>query len=73
MADFSAEIGEIGVGVRSTGRPIMAMIDFAVLALKVSLFVWAAQLIWTGSHLLEHLAKRVLRSIPTSDRSRIFR
>jgi len=51
----------------------MAMIDFAVLALKVSLFVWAAQLIWTGSHLLEHLAKRVLRSIPTSDRSRIFR
>jgi hypothetical protein len=30
----------------------MAMVDFAVLAVKVLFFIWAAQLIWIGSKLL---------------------
>jgi hypothetical protein len=30
----------------------MAMIDFAVLAIKLLFVIWAAQLIWIGSHLL---------------------
>jgi hypothetical protein len=47
----------------------MAMIDFAVLAVKALFFIWAAQLIWIGSHLLERRVKRVLRSVPKSHRS----
>ena len=46
----------------------MAMIDFAVLAVKALFFIWAAQLIWIGSHLLERRV-RVLRSVPKSHRS----
>jgi hypothetical protein len=45
----------------------MAMVDFAVLAVKVLFFIWAAQLIWIGSTLLEGLAERALRSMPTSE------
>jgi hypothetical protein len=33
---------------------IMTMLDGAAVALKVLLFIWAAQLIWLGWHLLEH-------------------
>ncbi len=43
----------------------MAMFDFTVLAAKMLLFVWALQLIWIGSRLLERPAKRVLRSVLT--------
>jgi len=46
--------------------PIMAMLDFAVLAGKVLFVIWAAQLIWIGSRLLERPVKRVLRSVLTS-------
>jgi hypothetical protein len=45
----------------------MAMVDFAVLAVKVLFFIWAAQLIWIGSTLLAGLAERALRSMPTSE------
>jgi hypothetical protein len=45
----------------------MAMVDFAVLAVKVLFLIWAAQLIWIGSTLLEGLAERALRSMPTSE------
>ena len=45
----------------------MAMVDFAVLAVKVLFFIWTAQLIWIGSTLLEGLAERALRSMPTSE------
>jgi hypothetical protein len=47
----------------------MAMFDFAVLAVKVLFFVWAVQLVWIGSRILERPAKRVLRSVPKSHRS----
>jgi hypothetical protein len=40
------------------------MAAFAVLALKVLLFVWAAHLIWFGSHLLERFAMWILKSLP---------
>ncbi len=43
----------------------MAMFDFAVLAAKMLFFIWALQLIWIGSRLLERPAKRVLRSVLT--------
>ena len=45
----------------------MAMVDFAVLAVKVLFFIWTPQLIWIGSTLLEGLAERALRSMPTSE------
>jgi len=48
---------------------IMAMLDFAVLVVKVLLFIWVIQLVWIGSRLLERPAKRVLRSVPKSHRS----
>ncbi|SRR6266851_4104361 len=48
---------------------IMAMFDFAVLVVKVLFFIWAIQLVWIGSRLLERPAKRVLRSVPKSHRS----
>ena len=44
----------------------MATLDFAIFAGKVLFFIWAAQLIWIGSRLLERPVKRVLRSILTS-------
>jgi len=41
---------------------VMAGFDWAIVALKVLLFIWAAQLIWMGWRLLEHhLAKRGLK------------
>jgi hypothetical protein len=43
----------------------MAMFDFAVLAVKVLFFIWAMQLVWIGSRLLERPVKRVLRSVLT--------
>jgi len=43
------------------------MIDFADLAIRVLLCIWAAQLIWIGSHFLERFAKRVLRSVRMSE------
>jgi len=43
----------------------MAMFDFAVLAVKVLFFIWAVQLVWIGSRLLERPAKRLLRSVLT--------
>jgi hypothetical protein len=45
----------------------MAMFDFAVLAVKVLFFIWATQLVWIGSRLLERPVKRVLRSVLTSE------
>jgi hypothetical protein len=45
----------------------MMMFDFVVVAVKVLFFIWAAQLIWFGSRLLEGPAKRVLRSVLTSE------
>jgi hypothetical protein len=33
---------------------VMAMFNWAIVALKVLLFIWAAQLTWMGSRLLEH-------------------
>jgi hypothetical protein len=45
----------------------MAMVYFAVLAIKVLFIIWAAQLILIGSHLLERQAKRILRFVPTSE------
>jgi hypothetical protein len=39
----------------------MAMIDFAFLAVKVLVFIWAVQLIWIGSYLLKH------RFVPTPE------
>jgi hypothetical protein len=41
---------------------IMAMVDFAVLAVKVLVLIWAAQLIWIGSRLMERF---LVRSIAT--------
>jgi hypothetical protein len=46
---------------------IMAMFDFAVLVVKVLFFIWATQLVWIGSRLLERPVKRVLRSVLTSE------
>jgi hypothetical protein len=43
----------------------MAMFVFAVLAVKVLFFIWAVQLVWIGSRLLERPAKRVLRGFLT--------
>jgi hypothetical protein len=40
----------------------MAMVDFAVLAVKVLVLIWAAQLIWIGSRLMERF---LVRSIAT--------
>jgi hypothetical protein len=40
------------------------MVAFAVLALKMLLLIWAAQLIWLGSHLLERFAIWILQSFP---------
>ena len=48
-------------------RPIMAMFDFAVLAVKVLFFIWGVQLVWIGSRLLERPAKRLLRSVLMSE------
>jgi O-antigen ligase len=45
----------------------MVTIDFAVLVVKVLLFIWAAQLIFIGARLLERLANSVLRSVPGSE------
>jgi O-antigen ligase len=45
----------------------MGMIHFADLTVRVLLCIWAAQLIWIGSHFLERLAKKVLRSVRTSE------
>ncbi len=54
---------------RSMLFKVMAMFDFAVLVVKVLFFIWAIQLVWIGSRLLERPAKRVLRSVPKSHRS----
>ena len=47
---------------------IMAMVDFAVLAVKVLVLIWAAQLVWIGSRLLERLLKIVVRSVSTLEK-----
>ena len=47
---------------------IMAMVDFAVLAVKVLVLIWAAQLVWIGSRLLERLLKIVVRSVSTFEK-----
>jgi hypothetical protein len=44
----------------------MEMLDFAVLAMKVLFFIWAAQLIWIGSRWLKRLAMRMMRSVLAS-------
>jgi hypothetical protein len=66
-ADFRGRDWQVDVGGAFDRRSIMAMVDFAVLAVKVLFFIWAAQLIWIGSTLLEGLAERALRSMPTSE------
>ena len=50
---------------------VMAVFDWAIVALKVLLFIWAAQLIWMGARLLEHhLAKRGLALSGSEDAPR---
>jgi hypothetical protein len=46
----------------------MAMVDFAVLGVKVLVLIWAAQLVWIGSRLLERLLKIVVRSVSTLEK-----
>ena len=41
----------------------MAMFDFAVLAAKMLFFIWALQLIWIGSYLLESFARGISQSL----------
>lgn len=45
----------------------MGTIDFAFLAVKVLVCIWAAQLILIGSRALEGLIKRSLRSVATTE------
>jgi hypothetical protein len=46
----------------------MTMVDFAVLGVKVLVLIWAAQLVWIGSRLLERLLKIVVRSVSTLEK-----
>ena len=41
----------------------MAMVDFAVLAVKVLALIWAAQLIWIGSRLMERFLVRPIATL----------
>jgi hypothetical protein len=46
----------------------MTMVDFAVLAVKVLVLIWTAQLVWIGSRLVERLLKIVVRSVSTLEK-----
>ena len=46
----------------------MTMVDFAVLAVKVLVLIWAAQLVWIGSRLMERLLKILVRSVSTLEK-----
>ena len=46
----------------------MTLVDFAVLAVKVLVLIWAAQLVWIGSRLMERLLKIVVRSVSTLEK-----
>lgn len=72
---FRSKNCRLHVGV-STGRCrgafdrrlFMATVDFAVLAGKVVVLIWVAQLVWIGSRLLERWTKIILRSVSTLEK-----
>ena len=67
---FRSQNCRLHVGV-SRGRCrglFMAAVDFAVLAGKVLVLIWVAQLVWIGSRLLERWTKIILRSVSTLEK-----
>jgi hypothetical protein len=59
-ADFTDEVNTVDLGGEFDRRSIMA-----ILVAKVLFFVWAAQLIWIASNLLESRVKKISRLVTT--------